>query len=181
MKYLCLLRGINVGGKNKISMAELKTCLESAGFSNVSTYINSGNVFVESDLKNEEAVEKKIETLLPRSFTLDSELIKIRAISLNNLRAIVEKAPKGFGQEPELYHSDVLFPMAISSQEVMAATDPSPEVDAAWESNGVVYYRRLSAKRTKSRLNRIMGKPVYKSITIRSWNTTIKLLALLEA
>ena len=49
MKYVALLRGINVGGNNKVSMTELKTCLEEAGFENVSTYINSGNVLFESE------------------------------------------------------------------------------------------------------------------------------------
>lgn len=48
MKYIALLRGINVGGNNKVSMAELRECFEAASFTNVSTYINSGNVFFES-------------------------------------------------------------------------------------------------------------------------------------
>jgi uncharacterized protein (DUF1697 family) len=180
MKYLCLLRGINVGGKNKMSMAELKVCLEKNGFTDVSTYINSGNVFVETNLKTEAEVEKQIEALLPKNFTLDSDIIKIRAISLKDLKAIVEKAPKDFGTKPDTYHSDVLFPMAVSSSDIMAVTETNPEVDKAWEANGVVYYQRLSAKRTKSRLNRVISKPIYKSTTIRSWSTTVKLLNLLE-
>ncbi len=48
MKFIALLRGINVGGKNKVAMAELKKCFEEAGFNNVMTYINSGNVIFES-------------------------------------------------------------------------------------------------------------------------------------
>ena len=45
MKYVALMRGINVGGNNKISMKQLATALEQAGFLGVSTYINSGNIF----------------------------------------------------------------------------------------------------------------------------------------
>lgn len=49
MVYVCLLRGINVGGNNKVSMKELKVLMESHGFFNVETYINSGNIIFESD------------------------------------------------------------------------------------------------------------------------------------
>ena len=58
--YIILLRGINVGGKNKVPMAELRKCLEELGYSNVSTYIASGNVFLQSD-KGADAVKEQIE------------------------------------------------------------------------------------------------------------------------
>lgn len=53
MRYLALLRGINVGGKNKVAMAELRDCFEAQGFADVSTYINSGNIFFSSDETDE--------------------------------------------------------------------------------------------------------------------------------
>ena len=62
--YIVLLRGINVGGKNKVPMSELKNCLEELGFSNVSTYIASGNVILESD-KHPTAIKARIEKSLP--------------------------------------------------------------------------------------------------------------------
>ena len=49
MNFIALLRGINVGGKNKVEMGQLKNLLETAGYTKVSTYINSGNVLFESD------------------------------------------------------------------------------------------------------------------------------------
>jgi uncharacterized protein (DUF1697 family) len=58
---------------------------------------------------------------------------------------------------------------------------PKEGVDRIWPGQGVVYSQRLSAQRTKSRLNKIVGTPAYKSMTIRNWNTTTKLLSLLEA
>lgn len=178
MKYLCLLRGINVGGKNKVSMKELKAGLEAIGFSDVITYINSGNVIVSSSDKRD-MVERKIEDLLPKLFKLDTDIIKICALTKDELAQIVQKAPPGFGSEPDIYHSDVLFPMRISSKEIMAETELREGVDAAWETNGVVYYQRLSSERTKSKLSKVISKPIYKNITIRSWSTTTKLLALM--
>jgi uncharacterized protein (DUF1697 family) len=53
-------------------------------------------------------------------------------------------------------------------------------VDQAWPGRGVVYFQRLSAKRTMSRMSRIVGTPEYANMTIRNWSTTTKLLALLD-
>lgn len=179
MRYLALLRGVNVGGKNKISMPELRSQLEAAGFDNVSTYINSGNVLLESD-QPAESVARKIESIIKQHFSLDSKLIKAGVFDLPALQTVVDDAPHRFGSKPEAYHSDVLFPLdGATSADIIAATETNPEVDKAWEMNGVVYYRRVSALRARSRLSKIIGKPVYKDTTIRSWNTTIKLLSLL--
>jgi uncharacterized protein (DUF1697 family) len=70
--------------------------------------------------------------------------------------------------------------MGIEAATAMDAFDPRPGVDRVWPGDGVVYSQRLSAQRTKSRLNKVMASPAYKSMTIRSWATTIALLELLE-
>ena len=72
--YIILMRGINVGGKNRVPMTGLRKCLEELGFSNVSTYIASGNVILKSD-KHAEKIEAQIEEALPKSFKLDNDLI----------------------------------------------------------------------------------------------------------
>ena len=177
--YLVLLRGINVGGKNKIPMAQLRTVLEDAGFSNVSTYIASGNVFLDSDLSAAKVAEK-IEAALPKAFKLHSELIKVAVISADELEAVVNQRPRGFGDEPTKYHSDAIFLMGIEADEAMAVFSPRDGVDKVWPGDGVIYHQRLSAERTKSRLNRIMSTPVYASATIRSWQTTLALLDLMR-
>jgi len=91
--YLILLRGINVGGKNKVSMTGLKKCLEELGFSNVSTYIASGNAILESD-KHPDEIKAQIEQALPKIFKLDSELIKVLVLSDDQLQAVINKKPK---------------------------------------------------------------------------------------
>jgi uncharacterized protein (DUF1697 family) len=78
--YVLLLRGINVGGKNKISMADLRSYLEQSGYSDVTTYIASGNVLVRTD-KAVERVQAEIEALLPLRFKLDSALIKVLVLT----------------------------------------------------------------------------------------------------
>src|SRR5215216_6356544 len=176
--YAVLLRGINVGGKNKVPMTGLKKVLEELGFSNVSTYIASGNVILTSD-KPAEKIKAQIEAALPERFNLDNELIKVLALTRNQLQAVIDNKPEGFGEQPEKYHSDAIFLMGIDSTQAMPVFDPREGVDKIWPGNGVIYSQRLSSQRTKSRLNKMMASPFYKSMTIRSWQTTIKLLEIL--
>ena len=177
--YVILLRGINVGGKNKVPMTALKKYLEEQGFSHVSTYIASGNVIVESN-KSSQAVQTEIEQTLPKAFKLDSKIVKVLALSRQQLQAVINNKPEGFGEQPDKYYSDAIFLMGIDSVQAMPLFSPREGVDKVWPGKGVVYSQRLGALRTKSRLSKIVGTPLYKSMTIRSWNTTTKLLKLLE-
>jgi uncharacterized protein (DUF1697 family) len=177
--YVVLFRGINVGGKNKVSMTELKKVLEALGFTKVSTYIASGNVILNS-AESAEEIKAQIEVALPKSFKLDSELIKVLVLTRNQLQAVIDNKPEGFGEQPEKYHSDAIFLMGIESAQAMPLFDPREGVDNVWAGDGVIYSQRLSAQRTKSRLNKIMASPAYKSMTIRNWNTTTKLLEMLK-
>ncbi len=177
--YIVLLRGINVGGKNKLPMADLKNHLEKLGFSDVVTYIASGNVILKSEMTQTE-IQTKIEKSLPKHFKFDSELIKILVLTCDELHGIVKQKPSGFGEEPKKYHSDVIFLMDYSVSQAMSVFDPREGVDRIWEGHGVIYSQRLSSERTKSRLNKIMGTPAYKQMTIRNWNTVTKLLEICQ-
>jgi uncharacterized protein (DUF1697 family) len=177
--YLALLRGINVGGKNKVPMAELKACLEDLGCENVQTYIASGNVIFESPKSPAELV-KQIEETLPKKFKLDSEIIRILILSRDQLRSVVDHAPKGFGAEPGTYHSDAVFLMGIDADEAIKIFNPREGVDTVWQGDLAIYSQRVSALRTKSRLSAIVASPLYKYLTIRNWNTTTKLLELMN-
>jgi uncharacterized protein (DUF1697 family) len=177
--YVVLLRGINVGGKNKVSMAGLRGCLEELGFLRVSTYIASGNVILDAD-KRPDAIAAQIEAALPERFVLDSELIKALVLSHGELKAVIDNKPAGFGEQPDVYLSDVIFLIGIDSDEALSVFSPREDVDRVWPGKGVIYSQRLSAERTKSRLGRIVGTAAYRSMTIRNWSTTTKLLDLLE-
>ena len=177
--YVILLRGINVGGKNIVPMVGLKSCLEELGFATVSTYIASGNVILESD-KPVAEMKAQIEAALIQSFQLDSELIKVLVLTRNQLQAIIDNKPKGFGDQPEKYHSDAIFLIDIDAAQTMPVFNPREGVDKVWPGDGVIYSQRLSAERTKSRLSKIMASPLYKSMTIRSWSTTIQVLEILK-
>jgi uncharacterized protein (DUF1697 family) len=184
MRYVALLRGINVGGKNTVEMAGLKKCLEELGFHKISTYIASGNLIFESDKPAGEVAEL-IEKALPEKFKLDDDLIKVLVLSSDQLQSVIDNKPRGFGDEPEKYHSDAIFLIGIDAASVMPLFRPREGVDRVWPGNGVIYSQRLSSQRlssqrTKSRLSKIMGEPEYKSMTIRTWGTVLKLLEMLK-
>jgi len=160
-------------------MAELKRRLEELEFHDVITYIASGNVILKSD-KNADETRTAIETMLPERFLLDTKLIKVLVLTHRQLKSIVNNRPQGFGDQPDIYHSDAVFLIDLDSDQAMHVFHPREGVDMVWPGIGVIYSQRLSALRTKSRLSKIIGTPEYKSMTIRSWGTTIQLLALLE-
>lgn len=176
-RYLALLRGINVGGKNPVPMAELRTAFESAGYDEVATYIQSGNVLFETDAPAG-GLEDDIEAALESHFGIPLVVV-VR--SHRQLRAVVDKAPAGFGASPDTYHSDALFLKApLTATQAMKVVATREGVDEAWAGTGVLYFQRLSAQRTKSKLSKIMGTPEYQQMTIRSWKTTTKLRDLLD-
>ena len=177
--YLTLIRGINVGGKNKVPMAGLRKCLEELGVSNVLTYIASGNVIFKSDKRPDE-IKAQIEKALQESFKLDDERVKVLVLNRDQLQTVIDKKPKNFGEQPEKYHSDAIFLIGIDLARAMHVFDPREGVDKIWPGEGVIYSQRLSSLRTKSRLSKIFGTSAYQSMTIRSWSTTTKLLKILE-
>ena len=102
-RYVCLLRGINVGGRNPVSMAALREAFEDAGYGEVGTYIQSGNVVFATDAPAK-SLEQKIEGMLESRFKIPLVVV-VR--SHRQLRAVVDKAPKGFGHAT--HHSDAIF------------------------------------------------------------------------
>jgi uncharacterized protein (DUF1697 family) len=176
VRYLALLRGINVGGKSIVKMADLRAAFEAMGFDDVSTYIQSGNVLFRAPRQKREELAARVESGLKRH--LGTEL-KVVLMTAAELRAVVEAAPRGFGAETDL--CDVIFlRKPLTARKAIAVVETRDGVDNAWAGKGVLYFSRLAAEKSRSRLSKIAGRPEYKEMTIRSWGTTTKLLDLAE-
>lgn len=175
-----LFRGINVGGKNPVAMSRLRELLEGLGCTDVVTYLASGNAIVNTTSKPGDLAET-LEKELPSRFSLHDEVVKVLALTPRQFGAVISERPPGFGDQPDTYHSDAIFLIGIPVDEAMSVFDPRDGVDAVWPGTGVIYSQRLSAERTKSKLGKIIGTVPYKSMTIRSWQTTTKLAAILDA
>jgi len=177
-QYLALLRGINVGGNNIIKMTDLRSCIENMGYTGVLTYIQSGNVIFRSEEKDKNRLTIKIEQILSERFSYSSRIV---VISYQQLKMIVNKSPDGFGREPEKYRYDVLFlKEPLSADEAMNSLNPREGVDEAYAGEKIIFFRRLISRASQSHLTKIISLPVYQNLTIRNWNTTTRILALME-
>jgi len=97
------------------------------------------------------------------------------------LKTIVLEAPEGFGSEPDTYRYDVFFlKEPLTSSEAVRSAIANEGVDRVWTGKGVLYTSRLISRAAQSHLTRLIGLPVYQSMTIRNWNTTTKLLRMME-
>jgi uncharacterized protein (DUF1697 family) len=173
-RHVALLRGINVGGNNIIKMVDLKRSFEAMGFSEVETYIASGNVIFATKPAKKPALVKIIEAGLDHDFGYESRVV---VISGADLALVVEEAPPGFGKEPKKYRYDVLFVKEPLIARAALKDVPIKEgVDEAVAGKHALYFRRLISKASQSRLSRLIQLPIYRNITIRNWNTTTKLL-----
>jgi uncharacterized protein (DUF1697 family) len=179
MKYLALLRGINVGGNNIIKMADLRACLECTGLRNVTTFIQSGNVLFESPLRNAVKVAEVIEKALGDSFSYHARTV---VVTQRDMEQVVSAAPPKFGADPAKYRYDVIFVRApLRADELQSSISLKDGVDEVVASNGVLYFSRLIARAAESKLPKFINHPAYKRVTIRNWNTTTKLCELMRA
>jgi uncharacterized protein (DUF1697 family) len=178
LKYLALLRGINVGGNNLIGMAELRQCFENSGFKNVTTYIQSGNVLFESSLKDATRLGLKIESILSARFGYTALVV---LISQKNLESVIRGAPDAFGEDPDTYRYDVIFVRPPRrAPDVLPTIKLKAGVDEVFASDHAIYCRRPISRASQSHLSKLALHPDYKSMTIRNWNTTSKLHNLMK-
>ncbi|HET6316669.1 MAG TPA: DUF1697 domain-containing protein [Chloroflexota bacterium] len=178
-QYVALLRGINVGGNNLIKMTELRACFESLGFADVTTYIQSGNVLFDGPRQRSARLAALIEAALSDRFGYQSRIV-LRTHA--QLRAIVADAPANFGSQPDIHRYDVVFLREpVTAAEAIKEVPTRDGVDQVYAGKGVCYFSRLVSRASQSYMSRIIGLPSYQSMTIRNWNTTVKLLALMDA
>ena len=177
IRYLALLRGINVGGNNILKMEELRKLFEEAGFSNVTTYIQSGNI-VFNDTEND-----KMKLSVKAGEILYGKLgneIKMALLTLPEMKRIIDGKPDGFGEEKDKYKYDAIFLIgSLTVEDAMKEIKTRAGVDDVYVGDQVIYIRRLTSELTKSYFSKIVETAIYRHITIRNWNTTKKLYELM--
>lgn len=177
MKYVGLLRGINVGGKGIIKMAELKAAVENCGFAHVKTFIQSGNVIFESDEEKTGGIAARIEEYLLKTFKINSQTI---VITYDQIKKVVLEVPSDWNQRKDLRCYIAFIREPVKPQEVLKQIRLKEGVDFAKAGEGVVYLTTLLSGLTKSGFAKLVSTKVYKDITIRNYSTVQKLLTLME-
>ena len=176
---VALLRAVNVGGTGMLPMADLAALCTKLGFADVRTYIQSGNVVFGSSRSSLTELTDRIEALLSTTFGYEASVV-LR--SRSQMRATVDRAPAGFGDDPARYRYDAIFLKApLTARTAMKSVPTKEGVDRADAGPGVLYFSRLTSRATQSRLSKIVGTPAYRNMTIRNWNTTTKLARMLES
>ncbi len=178
-KYIVLLRGINVGGNNKVSMKELKKLLEQNGFQEVVTYINSGNIIFKSQNSDIESLKASIEALLLEAFKLK---LSVMIISIEELQEAISNAPDWWDADQESRHNAIFVIPPVTVEEVVREVgDCKPEYEKVGSFGRVIFWSAPNKTFSRTRWSKIVGmKSVYHHITIRNSNTVKKLMELCE-
>lgn len=176
MIYAALLRGINVGGNNKINMKELKEAFEQAGMSSVKTYINSGNI-VFKDARNKEQVTLVLEEAIFKHFKLR---IKVLVYSFDEYSRIAQAIPTEWANDERL-KSHVLFLWQQADDErVLEQLLLKPGIDRVQYVPGAILWSVDRGDVTKSGMAKIVGTKLYKLVTVRNINTARKIYNLMK-
>jgi uncharacterized protein (DUF1697 family) len=175
-KSLALLRGINVGGNTLIKMADLRTALEDDGFEDVSTYINSGNVIFKTK-KGYDA--RRVEKVITKHFTHKVDVV---CFTDKQWKAIIDTAPKTWGTDEKSKHNMLAL---LDPKEMKDVVEGIGELREGMESldqgKGVLYQSiGLDSVGKGATGSKMASKAAYKQITVRNYNTSVKLAKLLE-
>ena len=176
--YVALLRGINVGGRNPVRMPDLVECFRDAGYEDVSTYLQSGNVLFSTNRKKGPKLEGEVEAMLEERFGMPL-LVVIR--SRDELAQTIDAAPADHGS-PKL-RSDIFFlKHPLTAEDALAEMPELREgVDSVAPGPGAIYFSRVAARATKTRIQKFMAMPVFQQMTVRTWGTCIRLLEKVDA
>ena len=176
MRYVALLRGINVGGKTLIKMADLKTCIEELGFDDVSTYIASGNVLFESSERDAAKLEQKIERAIERRFQLPVKVIVLGRAAYGR---IVKAIPKSWVGDESLRANVAFVRRGTDSNQVVRDLRPDAQIEKVKAVNGAILWATKRDALNRSVMRKLIGGAAYKELTVRNLRTTLKLQELL--
>jgi uncharacterized protein (DUF1697 family) len=178
MIYVALLRGINVGGTNRVDMKQLKSVFEEAGMTSVRTYINSGNVIFSSKNRGIAGLTTRLEQAIHQSFGLE---IRVTLRDISGMRTIVNSIPRDWTNNQAM-RCDVMFLWpAVDKPSVLEQLKYKPEIEEVKYVPGAIIWRIHPKDITRSGVARIVGTPLYKQMTIRNCNTARKVLELMES
>jgi uncharacterized protein (DUF1697 family) len=176
VRYVALLRGINVGGRTLVKMADLKTCVLSLGFDEVSTYIASGNVLFESDEDDAAELAATIEAAVEQRFELP---VKVVVLDQRAYARIVEAIPKRWVGDGTLRANVAFLRRGTEASQVVRELEPDPAIEEVKTVDGAILWATRRDSLNRSVMRKLIGGAAYKELTVRNLNTTLKLHELL--
>lgn len=177
MIYIALLRGINVGGKNKIDMKKLKQTFEKAGMGHVTTYINSGNIVFSSKGQANHELSLQLEQAILEDFSLP---IRVTVRNMTEIRTIMEALPEEWTNDAQM-KSDVLFLWdEINDTSVVDKLPLKPGIGHVIYAPGAILFSVSKEHVIKSGITKLAGTNLYQHMTVRNVNTARQIFKLMQ-
>ncbi|SDJ08863.1 DUF1697 domain-containing protein [Salimicrobium halophilum] len=177
MNYVALLRGINVGGRNKVDMKLLTQTFEKAGMNNVVTYINTGNIIFSNDTLSKTDLSHSLEEAIYDDFGLH---IKVVVRSLEDMKEVITALPDTWQNDKEM-KSDVMFLWEeVDDESVLEKVVIKADIDTVKYVPGAILWSVDKKDVTRSGMSKLAGSKLYKKVTVRNVNTTRKIYELMQ-
>lgn len=174
--FVALLRAVNVGGNNMISMSSLKQSFETLGFTQVATYINSGNVIFKSKETDARKLERKIEQMLVTDYELGSRVV-VRGLS--EMAKLVEILPPGNGDNRWRYNV-IFLRHSIDSEKILEELQVKTDIEQVRYHPGTLLWSALVSDLSRSSMVKLTTRKISRDMTVRNLNTTKKLYELMK-
>lgn len=177
-RYIAFLRGINISGKNKVSMAELKQGFERLDYTEVKTYLNSGNVIFSSGETDIIKTTSRIEEMIKNQFSID---IPVFVISKEELEDILYHAPEWWGDESKKIYDNLIFimPPATFKDVYNEIGEPKEGLERIEEYKEAVFWS--FSRKDYQKTNwwpKTASANISSKLTIRTANTVRKIVSM---
>ena len=175
--FVALLRGVNVGGNNMISMKSLKESFTTMGFKQVTTYINSGNIVFKSKEVDARKLESKIEKMLSRDYQLESKVV-VR--SLAEMEKVVKSLPRSWDDDSSWRHNVMFLRHTIDSEKILADLPTKSDIEEVVYRPGTVLWSAQATQLNQTNMAKLASRKIFQDMTVRNLNTTKKLYELMK-
>ena len=175
IKYIALLRGINISGKNKISMTELKKEFKQLGYKEIITYLNSGNIIFNSNITDKDTIKNNIQLMIKSKFSLD---IPIFIITSQELEELLNNNPNWWGKNDKETYDNIIFiiPPTTYNDVISVIGSPNEHEKIKEYNNNIFWSYSLKNYRKTNWWSKTASTSISKNITIRTANTMKKIL-----
>ena len=176
--FVALLRAVNVGGNNMISMSSLKTSFERMGFTQVTTYINSGNIIFKSKELDPRKIETKLERMLANEYQLENKVV-VRTLS--EMKKLVNRLPNSWNDNDPGWRYNVIFLRhSIDSETILTDLKPRAEFEEVVYRPGALLWSAQVVNINKTTMLKLPSKKIFQEMTVRNLNTTRKIHQLMK-
>ena len=175
--FVALLRGVNVGGKNMISMSSLKESFAAMGFKQVTTYINSGNIIFKTKADDARKLEIKIEKMLSRDYQLESKVV-VRTLS--EMEKLVKSLPQSSDAASSWRHNVIFLRHTIDSEKILAELPAKADIEEVAYRPGALLWSTQASEYNQTQLAKLASRKIFQDMTVRNLNTTKKLYELMK-